>query len=254
MHLRIVPPGEQARRVNPPNRAEMPYLRLIRPEGHGSGPVPLEPEYPPAEQLCEPEDDRPLPDPPATSKQPVAVCARLLQRLCRCRGALRDTGDCTLKPKGGPHARTRPRIADDRRPPHAKPHTHNKENEAMDRIKVRVTGRLTRDPEPKQYNGDTFTEITVAANQGNREQQDSLFFRARVYGRQGEVVAEHGFKGREVTVEGDLKCRTFDKQDGSKGYAHDIQYAEVNLHGPGRSGPGASADYGSETGEEEMPF
>ncbi len=124
----------------------------------------------------------------------------------------------------------------------------------MDRIKVRVTGRLTRDPEPKEYNGDKFTEITVAANQGNREQQDSLFFRARVYGRQGEVVAEHGFKGREVTVEGDLKFRTFDKQDGSKGYAHDIQYAEVNLHGPGRSGPGASADYGSETGEEEMPF
>jgi single-strand DNA-binding protein len=122
----------------------------------------------------------------------------------------------------------------------------------MDRIKVSVTGRLTRNPEPKEFNGDKFTEITVAANQGSREQQDTLFFRARVYGKPGEIVAEHGFKGREVTVEGDLKFRTFDKQDGSKGHAHDIQYAQVNLHGLGRGGSG---DYGSEMGDvDEMPF
>ncbi len=125
----------------------------------------------------------------------------------------------------------------------------------MDRIKVSVTGRLTRNPEPKEFNGDKFTEITVAANQGNREQQDTLFFRARVYGKPGEIVAEHGFKGREVTVEGDLKFRTFDKQDGNKGHAHDIQYAQVNLHGPGRSDPAGSGDYGSDVGDdEEIPF
>ncbi len=125
----------------------------------------------------------------------------------------------------------------------------------MDSIKVRVTGRLTRDPERKEFNGDEYTEVHVAANQGTRENQQTLYFRARVYGRLGEIVAESGHKGREVTVEGKYKFGTFQKQDGSTGYSHEIQYADVNLHGSGRNnGEGGDNSGGYDINSDDIPF
>ncbi len=50
MHLRLLPPIEDprtpARPAAAPNRAERPYLRLVRPDGQWIEPVPAGAEYP----------------------------------------------------------------------------------------------------------------------------------------------------------------------------------------------------------------
>lgn len=148
--------------------------------------------------------------------------------------------------------------------------------------KVFLMGNLTRDPELRYIpSGTAVANFTVAVNRpykdGSGEKKEEVsFIRVVVWGKMAEVCGEYLTKGRPVMVEGRLKSRTWEGQDGQKKSALDVVAVSVQFlgargdktqEGPGRSqvsGEGLDADAGDnnvesidvdrETKGDDIPF
>src|SRR5438105_12449199 len=99
--------------------------------------------------------------------------------------------------------------------------------------KVIVVGNLGRDPE-KRYtqDGRPITRFSVAATTRRKERDGEWadhteWFNVTVFSRQAETLAERLTKGTRVYVEGRLESRTYETQNGQKGFAMDIVANEV---------------------------
>ena len=99
--------------------------------------------------------------------------------------------------------------------------------------KVIVVGNLGRDPE-KRYtqDGRAVTRFSVAATTRRKERDGEWadhteWFNVTVFSRQAETLAERLTKGTRVYVEGRLESRTYETQNGGKGFALDIVANEV---------------------------
>jgi len=99
--------------------------------------------------------------------------------------------------------------------------------------KVIVVGNLGRDPE-KRYtqDGRAITRFSVAATTRRKERDGEWadhteWFNVTVFSRQAETLAERLTKGTRVYVEGRLESRTYETQNGQKGFAMDIVANEV---------------------------
>ena len=87
--------------------------------------------------------------------------------------------------------------------------------------KVMIAGNLTRDPDMKYTpNGTTYVNMAVAVNRkykkDNVVKEETSFVRVIVWGRQAETVKEYCHKGKPVFVEGRLKVRSYDAEDGQR--------------------------------------
>lgn len=126
---------------------------------------------------------------------------------------------------------------------------------------VTLIGRLTDDPELKfTSSGAAVANFTVAQN--NRifdkntnewKDGDTNFYRCAAWRQLAENVAESLQKGQAVIVQGNLRIRNFERQDGSKGTSVEIdvqeigpslrfQTAKVNKASRGSSGGAPSGD------------
>lgn len=88
-----------------------------------------------------------------------------------------------------------------------------------------LTGRLTADPEIKTtQTGKTVAKFSIAVNEGkNKDGSERVqFFNVSAWDRQAEVLQNYAKKGSKILVEGSLQNRSWDKPDGTKGYATDI--------------------------------
>jgi|SRR5690242_10668541 single-strand DNA-binding protein len=100
--------------------------------------------------------------------------------------------------------------------------------------KVIVVGNLGRDPE-KRYtqDGRPITRFSVAATTRRKERDGEWadhteWFNVTVFNtRQAETLAERLTKGTRVYVEGRLESRTYETQNGGKGFAMDIVANDV---------------------------
>ena len=74
----------------------------------------------------------------------------------------------------------------------------------MDYQKIILVGNASDDPKVrKSKKGDiTFTTLSVAVSEGKER---TLFFPIAVFGKLGEIVAEHIKKGRQILVEGRIE-------------------------------------------------
>jgi len=115
--------------------------------------------------------------------------------------------------------------------------------------KVIVVGNLGRDPE-KRYtqDGRAVTRFSVAATTRRKERDGEWadhteWFNVTVFSRQAETLAERLTKGTRVYVEGRLESRTYETQNGGKGFALDIVANEVL---PLDSRPRGEGDFGGE--------
>jgi len=148
--------------------------------------------------------------------------------------------------------------------------------------KVLIMGNLTRDPELRYIpSGAAVANFSVAVNRtykdnAGEKKEDVSFIRVVVWGRMAEICGEYLSKGRPVLVEGRLKSRTWEAQDGQKRSALDVvatnvqflgargtspQKAEVNsqnAESPGASAGGDSSvdsiDVDQGYGDSEIPF
>ncbi|MFH1394764.1 MAG: single-stranded DNA-binding protein [Candidatus Omnitrophota bacterium] len=103
--------------------------------------------------------------------------------------------------------------------------------------KVFLMGNLTRDPELRYVpSGSAVANFSVAVNRvykdsAGERKEDTSFIRVVVWGKMAEICGEYLTKGRPVLVEGRLKSRTWEGQDGQKRSALDVVASNVQFLG-----------------------
>ena len=104
--------------------------------------------------------------------------------------------------------------------------------------RVVLTGNLTDDPEVRQLpSGSTLTKIRLAVDVREKVdgewQKRPNFFDVTVWGSQGENAAKYLGKGRRIAVDGRLRWREWQTEDGSKRQAVEVVADQVTyLDGP----------------------
>lgn len=98
----------------------------------------------------------------------------------------------------------------------------------MNLNQVELIGRVTKDPELKSTSGGTpVVKFTLATNhkytdkQGNK-QESAQFHNIVAWGKSAEIINQYIVKGQEIYVRGRLDYRSWEKQDGTKGYMTEI--------------------------------
>ena len=98
--------------------------------------------------------------------------------------------------------------------------------------KVFVIGRLTKDPEVRTTStGKKVANFSIAVNEGkDRDGNERVqYFNLSAWDRLAEIMESYVKKGTRVAAVGSLQNRSWDKPDGTKGYATDISAREVEI-------------------------
>ena len=102
--------------------------------------------------------------------------------------------------------------------------------------KVILVGNLGKDPEAKfMPNGNAVTNITVATSeswkdkQTGQQQERTEWHRIVFFNRLAEIASESLKKGSKVYIEGSLRTRKWQAQDGSDRYSTEIVASEMQM-------------------------
>ena len=140
--------------------------------------------------------------------------------------------------------------------------------------KVILMGNLTRDPELKYIpSGAAVVNVGLAMNrvwtdrESGEKREEVCFVDLEAFGRTAETMNEYLQKGRPVFIEGRLRFRTWETDDGQKRSKHDVFVERFQFVGGrqdggeqggySQSGGGASQSSVSEstpTTEDDIPF
>ena len=120
--------------------------------------------------------------------------------------------------------------------------------------KVILVGNLGNDPDTKYMpSGSAVTNLSVATNESWKDKQTgeqkdrTEWHRVAMFGRLAEIAAEYLRKGSQVYIEGKLRTRKWQDQQGNDKYSTEIIADEMQMLG-GRSGGGAPALGGGGSG------
>ncbi|HBO9008104.1 TPA: single-stranded DNA-binding protein [Pseudomonas aeruginosa] len=101
--------------------------------------------------------------------------------------------------------------------------------------KAIIIGNCAGDPETRYMpNGNAVTNVTVVTNetwkdkQTGQQQERAEFHRVVFFGRLAEIAGEYLRKGSQVYVEGSLRTRKWQGQDGQDRYTTEVI---VDMHG-----------------------
>ena len=110
-------------------------------------------------------------------------------------------------------------------------------------------GNLTRDPELKYLpSGTAVARLGLAVNhsytdrQTGEKKEEVCFVDLDAFGRTAEVMNEYLQKGRTVLIEGRLRYRTWETDDGQKRGKHDVFVERFQFVG-GRQEDGAQGGF-----------
>lgn len=119
---------------------------------------------------------------------------------------------------------------------------------------VVLVGNLTRDPELRATAGGTSVcKLGLAVNERAKDPatgewgERPNYFDIDVFGAQGESCAQYLTKGRQIAVEGRLRWRSWETQDGQKRSAVSVVANTVQFIGP-REGGGSWSGGGQAAG------
>ena len=108
--------------------------------------------------------------------------------------------------------------------------------------KVIIVGNLGNDPDTKYMpSGGAVTNLSVATNESWKDKQTgeqkerTEWHRVAMFGRLAEIAAEYLRKGSQVYVEGRLRTRKWQDQQGNDRYTTEIIADEMQMLG-GRGG------------------
>ena len=113
--------------------------------------------------------------------------------------------------------------------------------EAMRGInKVIIVGHLGNDPEVRQFsNGGSVTNISVATSeqwtdkQSGEKREATEWHRISLFNRLGEIAAQYLRKGSKVYIEGSLRTRKWQDQNGQDRYITEIRADSMQMLGGG---------------------
>ncbi|ACC69534.1 single-stranded DNA-binding protein [Paraburkholderia phymatum] len=124
--------------------------------------------------------------------------------------------------------------------------------------KVILVGNLGADPEVRYLpSGDAVANIRLATTDRYKDKQSGEFkemtewHRISFFGRLAEIVSEYLKKGSSVYIEGRIRTRKYQAQDGTDRYSTEIVADQMQMLG-GRSGGGGGGDDGGYSRGEPM--
>src|SRR5690349_22179813 len=116
--------------------------------------------------------------------------------------------------------------------------------------KVILVGNLGADPEVRYLpSGDAVANIRLATTDRYKDKQSGEFkemtewHRISFFGRLAEIVSEYLKKGSAVYIEGRIRTRKYQAQDGTDRYSTEIVADQMQMLG-GRGGSGGGGDDG----------
>ena len=126
---------------------------------------------------------------------------------------------------------------------------------------VNLVGRITKDIElRKTQSGISAVSMCIAINNGKDKdgnERPADFPKIYIYEKQAENVHKYCHKGSLVAISGSLKTRTWEKEDGAKGYETYVRASRVQFLETKQSNGGGipEPDYASkEQPVDEDPF
>lgn len=117
--------------------------------------------------------------------------------------------------------------------------------------RVYLIGRLTADPELKTIpGGSQVCSFSVANNrsftrQGGEAVEEVSYFNCTAWGKQGEILTRYAGKGKQVAIEGRLRQRRWQSNDGKNQSAVEIVVENFQFLGGRREEGGAGPDTGA---------
>ena len=127
--------------------------------------------------------------------------------------------------------------------------------------KVILVGNLGKDPEGRYMpNGEAVTNVTIATtdtwkDKGSGEKKEATEWHRVVFFRKlAEIAGQYLKKGSQVYIEGSLKTRKWQGQDGQDRYTTEIHADEMKMLGK-REGMGGDGprDSGGDRGSRSAP-
>ena len=126
--------------------------------------------------------------------------------------------------------------------------------------KVFLLGNLGKDPEVRHtQGGTTVANLRIATTErrpdGNGGWQDQTEWHSVVvFGKQADNVKKFLTKGRQIFVEGSLRTRQWQDQQGQKRYSTEVVARDVRFIGgrPGAGAPGGGGAAGGYGAPEDM--
>lgn len=98
--------------------------------------------------------------------------------------------------------------------------------------KVFLIGNLTKDPEIRSTStGKKVASFSIAVNEGKdtNGQEVVQYFNLSAWEKLAEIIESYVKKGTKVATIGRLQNRSWDKPDGTKGYATDVVVRELEI-------------------------
>jgi single-strand DNA-binding protein len=127
--------------------------------------------------------------------------------------------------------------------------------------KVCLIGRITKDVELRvtEKTGTNIVSMFIAINNGKDKEGNEIpadYPKICVYDKQAENVSKYCKKGSKVGIEGRIKTRSWDKEDGTKGYETYIVASKVEFldSKPSESVPLPEPDYVVSSEESDDPY
>lgn len=119
--------------------------------------------------------------------------------------------------------------------------------------KVIIIGNLGADPEARQFNnGGSVTNISVATSeqwtdkQSGEKREATEWHRISLFNRLGEIAAQYLRKGSKVYIEGSLRTRKYQDQNGQDRYITEIRAEQMQML-DGAGGPSQdNSSFGSQ--------
>ena len=110
--------------------------------------------------------------------------------------------------------------------------------------RVIIIGNLGSDPEVKQFaNGGSVTTISVATSeqwidkQTGEKREATEWHRISLYQKLGEIAAQYLRKGSQVYIEGSLRTRKYQDQNGQDRYVTEIRAEQMHMLGGNQNAP-----------------
>lgn len=121
--------------------------------------------------------------------------------------------------------------------------------------KVIIVGNLGADPEVRQFNnGGNVTNISVATSEQWNDKQTgepreaTEWHRISLFNRLGEVAAQYLRKGSKVYIEGSLRTRKYQDQNGQERYITEIRADNMQMLDSANSARGGVANQNHQGG------
>ncbi|WP_367106344.1 single-stranded DNA-binding protein [uncultured Psychrobacter sp.] len=127
--------------------------------------------------------------------------------------------------------------------------------------KVIIIGNLGADPEVRQFNnGGSVTNISVATSeqwtdkQSGEKREATEWHRISLFNRLGEIAAQYLRKGSKVYIEGSLRTRKYQDQNGQDRYITEIRADQMQMLDSAGGSQAQDNSYSNQGGQQAGGF